>query len=144
MKFITKSVEETIKLGFSLGKLLNIGDIVAFTGTLASGKTCFTKGLALGLEIEEEITSPTFTIISEYYGRLPLYHFDLYRLTSFEDFLEIGGEEYLYGDGVCAIEWSEKIIKELPKNAITIDIIINENDCRVININNLPDNYLIK
>lgn len=127
-----------MELGKTLGKSLKAGDVVAFTGTLAAGKTYFTKGIALALQIEEEVTSPTFTIVYEYYGSLSLYHFDLYRLTSYEDFLDMGGEEYLYGDGVCVIEWSEKILKELPKNTIFVDIQIKDDEMREININNCP------
>jgi len=127
-----------MELGKALGKSLKAGDVVAFTGTLAAGKTYFTKGIALALQIEEEVTSPTFTIVYEYYGSLPLYHFDLYRLTSYEDFLDMGGEEYLYGDGVCVIEWSEKILKELPKNTIFVDIQIKDDEMREITINNCP------
>ena len=138
MQFITNSCEKTMELGKTLGKSLKAGDVVAFTGTLAAGKTYFTKGIALALQIEEEVTSPTFTIVYEYYGSLSLYHFDLYRLTSYEDFLDMGGEEYLYGDGVCVIEWSEKILKELPKNTIFVDIQIKDDEMREININNCP------
>ena len=138
MQFITNSSDETIKLGEDLGKNLKAGDVVAFTGTLAAGKTYFTKGIALALQIEEEVTSPTFTIVCEYYGSLPLYHFDLYRLTSYDDFYELGGEEYLYGKGVCVIEWSEKILKELPKNTIFVDIQIKDESKREITINNCP------
>jgi len=127
-----------MELGKALGKSLKAGDVVAFTGTLAAGKTYFTKGIALALQIEEEVTSPTFTIVYEYYGSLSLYHFDLYRLTSYEDFLDMGGEEYLYGDGVCVIEWSEKILKELPKNTIFVDIQIKDDEMREITINNCP------
>ncbi len=138
MQFITHSSEKTIKLGEVLGKNLKAGDVVAFTGTLAAGKTYFTKGIALALQIEEEVTSPTFTIVSEYYGSLPLYHFDLYRLSSYDDFSDMGGEEYLYGDGICVIEWSEKILKELPKNTIFVDIQINGENIREITISNCP------
>ena len=138
MQFITDSSEKTIKLGEVLGKNLKAGDVVAFTGILAAGKTYFTKGIALALQIEEEVTSPTFTIVSEYYGSLPLYHFDLYRLSSYDDFSDMGGEEYLYGDGICVIEWSEKILKELPKNTIFVDIQINGENIREITISNCP------
>ena len=138
MRFTSKSSEQTMKLGKALGKNLKVGDVVALKGTLAAGKTCFAKGIALALQIEEEITSPTFTIVAEYYGSLTLYHFDLYRLTSYDDFLDLGGEEYLYGDGVCVIEWSEKILKELPKNTIIVDIQIKEDTIREISIENCP------
>jgi hydrolase, P-loop family len=138
MQFITKSYKDTMKLGKALGKSLKAGDIVAFTGTLAAGKTCFTKGVALALQIEEEVTSPTFTIVSEYSGTMPLYHFDLYRLTSYNDFSDMGGEEYLYGDGICVIEWSEKILEDLPKSTIVVDIQIKGEALREITIKNCP------
>lgn len=138
MKFVTRSAEETFAVASSLAKSLKKGDVIAFTGALGAGKTCFTKGLAAGLDVEDDVTSPTFTILYEYFGRLPLYHFDLYRLSSFDDFLDIGGDEYLNGDGVCVIEWSEKIATDLPKNTIQIDIDVLEDDDRQITISNCP------
>ena len=138
MKFVTKSQEETLALASTLGGLLRKKDVIAFEGHLGAGKTCFTKGLGLGLGVEDEITSPTFTILYEYSGRLSLYHFDLYRLTSFDDFLDIAGDEYLDGDGVCVIEWSEKIAGHLPKKTIHISIEVLPNDERLITITNCP------
>lgn len=105
-------------------------------GTLAAGKTTITKGIASALGIEEVITSPTFTIVSEYEGRLHLYHIDVYRLDSCEDFVNLGSDEMLYGNGVSIIEWSEKIQDEIPKKAITISIEINNDGSRTINIEN--------
>ena len=95
-----------------------------------------TKGIAESLEIDEVITSPTFTLVSEYEGKLPFYHFDVYRLDTVEDFLNIGSEEMMYGDGVCAIEWSEKIESALPKDAIIIEIEILTPETRKITIKN--------
>lgn len=126
MEFKTFSVEETIKLGEEIGKYLKKGDILTLNGDLGAGKTHFTKGIGKGLEVEECITSPTFTIVSEYMGRLPLYHFDVYRIQDIYEMYEIGFEEYLYGDGVCVIEWSDNIKELLPKD--TIDILINRID----------------
>ncbi|HPS44963.1 MAG TPA: tRNA (adenosine(37)-N6)-threonylcarbamoyltransferase complex ATPase subunit type 1 TsaE, partial [Treponemataceae bacterium] len=120
MTLITKTPEETIALGKRLGSMLKKGDVVALQGTLAAGKTTITKGIALALGITEPVTSPTFTLISEYYGSMTLYHMDVYRLDSTEDFLNLGVEELLYGDGVCVVEWSEKVMKELPKSAILV------------------------
>ena len=111
MMYRTKTIEETIRFGKMLGSLLQAGDILALQGTLAAGKTQLTKGIAQGLGITEPVTSPTFTIVSEYYGRLPLYHIDVYRLGSPEEFLDLGVEEMLYGQGVCVIEWSEKLCR---------------------------------
>ena len=140
MEFVTHSEEETALLGKKLGEKLKKGDVVALDGTLAAGKTYFTKGIALGLKIQEEITSPTFTVISEYSGRLPLYHMDIYRLAGEEDFLNIGAEDMLYGNGVCVIEWSEKIREILPKNTISVKISINSNNSRSISIDNISFN----
>lgn len=138
MNFKTKNEIETLAFGKALGFLLQAGDIVALQGTLAAGKTQLTKGIALGLEIEEPITSPTFTLISEYYGRLPLYHMDVYRLGSAEEFLDTGAEDLLYGQGVCVIEWSEKIMDELPRRTIVIAIHINGDASRTITVDNWP------
>lgn len=134
----SNSAENTIKIGEKIGLSLKKGDIIAYKGTLAAGKTTLTKGIAKALQIDEVITSPTFTLISEYYGKLPLYHFDVYRLDSVEDFLNLGSEEMMYGDGVCAIEWSEKIESALPKDAIIINIEILTPETRKITINNWP------
>lgn len=138
MNFRTKTADETTLLGKALGRLLRPGDILALQGTLAAGKTQLTKGIAQGLEITEAITSPTFTIISEYYGRMPLYHMDVYRLGSPEEFLDLGVEELLYGSGVCVIEWSEKVMSELPAHTIVIDINTNEDSSRTVTITNWP------
>jgi len=138
MIYQTKTVEGTIKLGQALGRLLQAGDILALQGALAAGKTQLTKGIAQGLEISEAVTSPTFTIISEYYGRLPLYHMDVYRLGSPEEFLDLGVEEMLYGSGVCIIEWSEKIMSELPARTILIHIATTKDSARTITITNWP------
>lgn len=118
--------------------MLKSGDIIAMEGTLAAGKTTITKGIALGLGITEDITSPTFTIVSEYDGRLHLYHIDVYRLDSAEDFVNIGSDEMLYGNGVSIIEWSEKIKEELPQSTITIALQVEKDNSRTINISNWP------
>ena len=135
MEFIVKTEAGTIKLGKKIGRCLKKGDIIALDGTLAAGKTYLTKGIALGLGIKEDVTSPTFTLISEYSGRLHLYHMDVYRLDSVEEFLDLGTEEMLYGEGVCVIEWSEKVKSVLPSNTIYINIIVNEDNSRKIIIN---------
>ena len=138
MVYRTKTVEDTINFGQALGCLLNAGDVLALQGSLAAGKTQLTKGIAQGLGISEAVTSPTFTIISEYYGRLHLYHMDVYRLSSPEDFLDLGVEDMLYGQGVCIIEWSEKIMSELPARTILIHIKTEEDTSRTITITNWP------
>ena len=138
MLLFTCSPEETIKLGTYIGSLLRKGDVLALQGTLAAGKTTITKGIALGLDIAENVTSPTFTLISEYSGRLPLYHMDVYRLDSVEDFINLGVDEMLYGEGVCIIEWSEKVMSELPANAILIHIDTKQDGSRQITVDKWP------
>ena len=135
MEFIVRTEEDTINLGKKIGEKLKKGDVVALDGSLAAGKTYLTKGIAKGLGIQEDITSPTFTLISEYSGRFNLYHIDVYRLEGVEDFLDLGTEEMLYGDGVCVIEWSKKVKQALPKNTIYIDIMVNDDNSRKIIIN---------
>lgn len=136
MTFFTESAEETISLGFQIGKLLKAGDVIAMQGTLAAGKTTITKGIADGLDIKEEVTSPTFTLVSEYNGRIPLYHVDAYRLNDSNDFMDLGGEELLYSKGVCIIEWSEKISDVIPDEAIYLNIKILDSNKREIAISN--------
>ena len=136
--FITNSAEETIELGKKIGSLLQKGDIIAMQGTLAAGKTTITKGIAEALDIQDTITSPTFCLISEYEGKMPLYHMDVYRLDSAEDFANLGTEDMLYGEGVSIIEWSEKIMEELPKKTIILKLIPHEDGSRTITIENWP------
>ena len=110
MEFITNSPQETENLGAALGRSLKPGTILAYRGDLGAGKTAFTRGLARGLGYKEPVTSPTYTIVNEYLGgRLPLFHFDMYRLASSDDLWDIGWEDYLERGGVCAVEWSENV-----------------------------------
>jgi len=136
LEFTTKTSEETIELGFKIGQKLKKGNIIAMQGTLAAGKTTITKGIAKALEITDTITSPTFCLISEYYGKMPLYHMDVYRLEGSEDFENLGTEDMLYGDGICIIEWSEKIMDSLPKETIIINIQPQDDGSRKIQISN--------
>lgn len=123
MDLIIDSVEETMELGRQLGLRLNSGDIVCLNGDLGTGKTHFTKGVANGLGIEEQITSPTFTIVNEYdTGRLKLYHFDVYRVNDPDEILNIGFDEYIFGKGVSIIEWSDYIEELIPEEHISITI----------------------
>ena len=135
MTFYTESAEQTIGLGEKIGSFLRPGDVIALQGTLAAGKTTITKGIARTLGITEDITSPTFTLISVYEGRLPLYHMDVYRLEGSADFSDLGAEEMLYGNGICVIEWSEKIMDELPSRTIIIKLSA-ENEKRTVTIEN--------
>lgn len=136
LKFITSSPEETIELGFKIGKKLKKGDVIAMQGTLAAGKTTITKGIAKALGVEDTITSPTFCLISEYSGKMPLYHMDVYRLEGSDDFVNLGTDDMIYGDGVSIIEWSEKIMDELPKKTIILKITPTEDNKRIIEISN--------
>ena len=136
LTFTTKSQEETIALGQRIGSKLKKGDIIAMQGTLAAGKTTITKGIAQALGITDTITSPTVCLISEYYGKMPLYHMDVYRLEGGEDFINLGTDDMLYGDGVSIIEWSEKIMDELPKTTIILKITPQDDGSRLIEIDN--------
>ena len=110
MEFITNSPEETEEVGQALGRVLTPGTVLAYTGDLGAGKTAFTRGLARGLGATEAVTSPTYTIVNEYLsGRMPLFHFDMYRLRCADDLWDIGWEDYLDRCGVCAVEWSENV-----------------------------------
>lgn len=134
----TKTAEETIELGKKIGNLLRKGDVIAMQGTLAAGKTTITKGIAQALGIKETITSPTFCLISEYEGKMPLYHMDVYRLEGGEDFVNLGTDDMIYGEGVSIIEWSEKIMDELPKKTIILKLEPQEDGSRIITIDNWP------
>lgn len=123
MTYLTNSPAETEILAQKLADRLQAGAIVAYTGDLGAGKTAFTRGLARGLGIRDRVTSPTFTIVNEYEGgRLPLFHFDLYRLSSSDELFEIGWEDYLAKGGVCAVEWSEILADALEEEPIRVDI----------------------
>ena len=119
---ISNHEQKTYDLGYKLGTLLKKGDILCLTGDLGAGKTAMSKAIAKGLEVDEHVTSPTFAIIQEYMGRLPLYHFDVYRIGSVEEMEDLGYEEYFYGDGVCIIEWASIIEELIPKEHLWIDI----------------------
>ena len=110
MKFTTNSPAETEAIGAALGKILPAGTVIAYRGDLGAGKTAFTRGLARGLGCTDLVTSPTYTIVNEYLGgRMPLFHFDMYRLASSDDLWDIGWEDYLERRGICAVEWSENV-----------------------------------
>ena len=121
MQFLSHSTQETEAIGEELAQKLRGGDVLAFTGSLGMGKTAFTRGLARGLGCRGRVTSPTFTIVNEYEGRTPLFHFDMYRLGSSDELFDIGWEDYLARGGVCAVEWSENVEDAL-RDAIHITI----------------------
>ena len=123
MEYTTNSPEETEALGAALSEKIGPGAVVAFTGDLGAGKTAFVRGMARGLGISDRVTSPTFTIVNEYEGgRLPLFHFDMYRLGSSDELFDIGWEDYLVRGGVCAVEWSENIADAQESGWIRVDI----------------------
>ena len=123
MEFLTRSEAETEALGCRLAERLFPGAVVAYQGDLGMGKTAFTRGLARGLGCRARVTSPTFTIVNEYEGgRLPLFHFDLYRLEGAEDLFDIGWDDYLIRGGVCAVEWSERVANALPADTVYVSI----------------------
>ena len=127
MEKVSNIPAETEALGEWLADRLEPGAVIAFTGDLGAGKTAFTRGLARGLGVAERVTSPTFTIVNEYEGRLPLFHFDMYRLGSSEELFDIGWEDYLARGGICAVEWSENIDDAL-EECIRVNIRRGEHD----------------
>ena len=134
MQYLTHSPEETELLGQQFAAGLNPGDVVAFYGDLGAGKTAFTRGIARGLDIVESVTSPTYTIVNEYLsGRLPLFHFDMYRLGSADELFDIGWEDYLERGGICAVEWSENV-EEAFEQVICVDIRRVDDQTREITI----------
>ena len=122
MDYLTHNEIETEALGETLARVLRPGTVVAYTGDLGAGKTAFTRGLARGLGCPERVTSPTYTVVNEYEGRLPLFHFDLYRLEGEDALYDIGWEDYLDRGGVCAVEWSERAEAALPRETVWVSI----------------------
>lgn len=114
--------EDTFRIGYRLGEAAKKGEVYCLNGDLGVGKTVFTQGFAKGMGIVEAVNSPTFTIIQQYEGRLPFYHFDVYRISDIDEMEEIGYEDYFYGDGVCLIEWAQLIEELLPKSRVNITI----------------------
>ena len=134
MIFTTNSPAETEAVGEKLGQVLPAGAVIAYRGDLGAGKTAFTRGLARGLGCGEQVTSPTYTIVNEYLtGRMPLFHFDMYRLRSAEDLWDIGWEDYLDRGGVCAVEWSENVADAM-EDAIIVTIEKTGEEARRITI----------
>ena len=136
MRFLTHSALETERVGSRLAAQLRAGDVIAYYGGLGAGKTAFTRGLAAGLGVRDAVTSPTYTIVNEYMsGRIPLFHFDMYRLCSSEELFDIGWEDYLARGGVCAVEWSENVEDALTGAIrVSIETLGTDPDARVITI----------
>lgn len=136
--FISHSEEETREIGKKIADKLKRGDIVCLKGDLGAGKTTVSKAIAEALGVTEPVTSPTFTIVHEYEGKLPVYHFDVYRIMDVDEMFEIGFEEYIYGEGICIIEWADIISEILPKESIWITLSYGQSDNeRIINIRGL-------
>ena len=130
----TSSEEETGFLGYELGDCLFHGALVLLNGELGTGKTAFARGIARGIGVSGIVNSPTFTILSVYQGRLPLYHFDLYRIEDEDELFELGMEEFLDGDGVTVVEWAEKFTDYFPQEALSINICRESDNCRIFEL----------
>jgi tRNA threonylcarbamoyladenosine biosynthesis protein TsaE len=122
LNLVTESPEETQRLGNRLGKLAQVGDVFLLVGELGTGKTCLTQGIAWGLGIKGYATSPSFVVVNQYQGRLPLYHIDLYRIDRLEEVIELGLDDYLYGRGVCVVEWAKKALDMLPEEYLLVEM----------------------
>ncbi len=134
MKIKSGKTEETLQLGKAIGKLALPGDILLLVGQLGAGKTCLTQGIAYGLDINDYALSPTFVIMREMHGRLPLYHIDFYRLDNIAEISDLGLDDYLYGEGICVIEWADKGSAILPDDHLLIEIQWISEDERVFRI----------
>ena len=137
IRIVTYSTEDTVEKGRLLGSILKKGDVICLEGDLGTGKTAFTSGIAKALGIDGYIKSPTFTIVNEYKGKLPLYHFDVYSISDSSEMFEVGFEEYLYGNGVVVIEWANMIKDILPEEYIRVEICKDREkgqDARIITI----------
>ena len=134
--FRTHSPEETQEIGVQIGRQLNPGDVVALIGDLGVGKTCLTQGIARGAGIDKDqtVNSPSYILINEYEGKIPIYHIDLYRLQQLEDIVALGLEEYLDGDGICVIEWADRMGELLPENYIQVRITAEDEFTRTIEV----------
>ncbi len=132
MELSSDSAERTRELGACLGRLVEPGDVIVLTGDLGAGKTVFTKGLAAGLGVVDNVTSPTFVILHQLDGRIPLYHLDLYRLEDPREFAELGFEDVLYGDGVSVLEWGDKFPGQLPSERLELIFEITGDESRKI------------
>ncbi|WP_295857882.1 tRNA (adenosine(37)-N6)-threonylcarbamoyltransferase complex ATPase subunit type 1 TsaE [uncultured Oscillibacter sp.] len=141
MEFLSHSTAETEAAGEALARRLRPGTVLAYQGGLGMGKTAFTRGLARGLGCEDRVTSPTFTIVNEYEGRIPLFHFDMYRLPDADALFDIGWEDYLGRGGVCAVEWSERVEDALPEDTVWVRIRRSpeNDDWRIISVEGVDE-----
>jgi len=142
MNLRSESPEETQRLGEEMGRLARQGDLFLLVGGLGAGKTCLTQGIAWGLGIAGYATSPSFVVINQYWGRLPLYHIDLYRLDSIEEVIELGLDDYLYGSGVCVVEWAEKAADVLPTEHLLVELSFLSDTSRHLVLNPSGERYV--
>ena len=140
---VTRSEQETTAMGMRLGSLAAAGDVYLLTGELGVGKTCLIRGIAAGLGVTEHAFSPSFVLVREYHGRLPLFHMDLYRLSDLDEIAELGLEDYLEGDGVCAIEWADRARGILPSRNLTVELAYDPSaeDARLIRFEGIGTRY---
>lgn len=143
MKVKSHSEKMTFEIGVKIARILEKGDIISLNGDLGAGKTHLVKGIAKGLGIHDDITSPTFTIVNEYYGKMPLYHFDVYRISDISELYEIGFEEYIYGEGVSIIEWGNLVDDILPSYTKKINIMILDDNTREIELLNFSKELIL-
>jgi len=143
INFVTNSPEETQEIGNQIGKLLKPGDVVALIGDLGSGKTCLTQGIAKGCGVDENqyVSSPSYIIVNEYVAGCPIYHLDLYRIRSASEIWDLGLEEYLYGSGVCIIEWADRLQDELPESYLKIELFYVDENTREMRISSVGTKY---
>ena len=143
INFITNSPEDTQEIGAQIGKLLKPGDVVALIGDLGSGKTCLTQGIARGCGVDEKqyVSSPPYIIVNEYVAGYPIYHLDLYRIRSASEIWDLGLEEFLYGSGVCIIEWADRLQDELPKNYLKVELFYVDDNMRTMKISSVGTKY---
>lgn len=142
LKMISRSPDETQRLGKHLGELAKAGDIFLLIGELGTGKTCLTQGVALGLGVQQQVFSPSFVLIREYRGRLPLYHVDFYRLDRIEEIADLGLDDYLYGKGVCIVEWADKGMAIMPEENLLVILEHVSEDERAITLEANGERYV--
>ena len=141
LDLVSHSPEETQKIGVCLGRLAQTGDVFLLVGKLGTGKTCLTQGIAWGLDIKDYALSPSFVIMRELYGRLPLYHIDLFRLDGQAEIEDLGLDEYLYGSGVCVVEWAEKGLELLPPEHLLIELDFQDDTQRSFHLKSSGKRY---
>ncbi len=143
INFVTNCPEETQEIGYKIGKFLTPGDVVALIGDLGSGKTCLTQGMAGGVGIDENqyVSSPSYIIVNEYAAPYPIYHLDLYRIRSAFELWDLGLDEYLYGCGICIIEWADRLLDELPESYLKVELFYVDENTRKMKISSVGTKF---